>query len=127
MKSKRNGDLELKRQTIIESSAVNDVEPENVLFSCVVQKINKYGHKLSRYMMVTEKRIYNMDKNVQKNGWKIKRCIDVQRVQAITVSKPSVAESNELIVHIEGDYDYRYAVPFFKSTLVNLLGQACQR
>ena len=85
-----------------------DPEPEKIAFSSVIQKINKHGFKQSRYLMITQKCIYNAEK--KKNSWKIKRSIDIKKVEAMTISKPNL-NSNELIIHVKDEYDYRYTAP----------------
>jgi hypothetical protein len=37
------------------------------------------------------------------------------------------AKSNELLIHVKNEYDYRYIAPNFKNTLVNVIRKAINR
>ena len=74
--------------------------------------------------MITQKAIYNASK--KKNNWKIKRSIELQKVEAMTISQPTL-NSNELIIHVKNEYDYRYVAPSYKNSLVNIIRKACNR
>ena len=119
-----------QKKSIMKLFAAKDVlvdpEPEDVKLSCHIQKINKHGLKQSRALMITQKGIYNISK--KKTNWKINRSIDIHRVEAMTICQPVyAAKSNELIIHVEKEYDYRYVAPGYKNTLVNVVRKAVNR
>ena len=76
--------------------------------------------------MITQKAIYNITQ--KKTSWKINRSIPIQKVEAVTISQTDLAsKSNELIIHVEKEYDYRYIAPSYKNTLVNIVRKAVNR
>lgn len=107
-------------------AAVVDPEPEDVKLSCHIQKLNKHGLKQTRSLMITQKGIYNITK--KKTNWKINRAIEIHSVEAMTLCQPAfAARSAELLIHVAGEYDYRYVAPLYKNTLVNIVRKAVNR
>ena len=76
---------------------------ERVLFSDVAVKINRKGQHQQRALVVTTRALYNM--GAQAAGRAVKRRIALAAITHITVS----ALSNELVVHVPSEYDYRYS------------------
>ena len=86
---------------------------EFIEFSDKIIKINKFGFKQERNIIITDKAIYNLKKN------KIKRRIDLKVVQGVTLSKVS----DEFVIHcMDDDYDYRY-ISAKKKTIVEILAK----
>jgi serum/glucocorticoid-regulated kinase 2 len=75
--------------------------PEKVVFSDFVIKINKREKEQTRVMLITDKALYNLLPN---DYGKMKRRIDITSIFSITCS----TVSDEFIVHVADEYDYRY-------------------
>jgi len=71
---------------------------EDVLFSDVVTKINRYDVSQERLFVVTSGAVYNLSK-----ARKVKRRIDVLKIESVSVSQVS----DEFAVHVPTEYDYR--------------------
>jgi len=91
-------------------------EDEEVLFSGVVQKINKHKVSQKRILVITNKYLYNIVPNNDLlksiTHWiapssALKRKINVSKINEITLSTHPLSE--QFIIHVEGEYDYRYA------------------
>ena len=75
---------------------------EEIQFSDEVEKINKYGLKQTRNMILTENAMYNLKKTT------LKRRIDYKTIIGITVSK----NSDEFVIHCQDiEYDYHFVSP----------------
>ena len=74
---------------------------EELIFSCIVQKQNKYGVMQKRNLMLTTTRLHNLEAK------KIKRSIKVDKIKALT---KNILNDNkeEFLVHVQGEYDYRF-------------------
>jgi len=91
-------------------------ESEQVLFSGLVQKINKYKVSQERILVITNRYLYNIvpkDNMVSSIAqWfsptsALKRKISTSKISEITVSIHPLSE--QFIIHVEGEYDYRYS------------------
>lgn len=87
---------------------------EEVLFSCIVKKINKHRVSQRRVLVVTNKYLYNICLgNILTNLTRLlthksilRRKINIEKISEITLSThPS---SEQFIIHVEGEYDYRF-------------------
>ena len=77
----------------------NIVREEIIQFSDKINKINRYGFKQERNILLTDKAIYNLKKT------SLKRRIDYKKIEGITVSKLS----DEFVIHCsDEDYDYHF-------------------
>ena len=86
---------------------------EIIEFTDKIIKINKYGLKQERNIIITNKGIYNLKKKENK------RRIDLKVIQGITLSKLS----DEFVIHCcDDDYDYRY-ISSKKKTIVEILAK----
>mmetsp|Transcript_25028 Transcript_25028/g.82012 ORF Transcript_25028/g.82012 Transcript_25028/m.82012 type:complete len:540 (-) Transcript_25028:125-1744(-) len=85
---------------------------EAVVFSDTVSKINRKGSVQKRVLMITNRGLYNIEKN------KCKRRIDVTEVKKIIMSE----SSEEFVIHVPTEYDYHYASPR-KSEVVSVLSE----
>lgn len=74
---------------------------EKLLFSDRIKKINMYGWTQERYFIVTSEKIYNIKKN------KIKRSILINDLSGLT--KTLRGTRNEFTLHVNKEYDYRFA------------------
>jgi len=79
----------------------NQPNPEKVAFSDFVIKINRKGKEQTRTILITDKAVYNLMPN---NYGKCKRRVGIDRIISVTVS----AISDEFVLHIPEEYDYRY-------------------
>eukprot|EP00954_Amorphochlora_amoebiformis_P003654 283426-Amorphochlora_amoeboformis.AAC.1 len=85
---------------VLESKGHNFPNKEVVVFSDNVIKINKRNKEQTRAMIITDKAIYNM----VPASYVCKRRIPIQAVGLMTLS----GKSNEFVVHVPSEYDYRY-------------------
>jgi hypothetical protein len=90
-----------KVRKLLKDKGENKPTPEKVLFSDFVIKINRKGKEQTRTILVTDKAIYNLMHN---NYGKCQRRIGVNQVEAITSS----TASDEFVLHVPDEYDYRY-------------------
>lgn len=84
-------------------SKVKEV-PETILFSEFVFKINRKGSSQTRAMVVTDQAIYNV---IPTNHKKCKRRISIISIVSVTVS----STSDEFVIHVPSEYDYRFISP----------------
>jgi len=85
---------------------------ETILLSCVLYKYNKRFKRQERTLLITTKAIYNINRqeflinfiSVFHGEFAIRRKMDITRLAGITVSEMS----SEFVLHIRGEYDYRY-------------------
>ena len=75
-------------------------ENEQIVFTCEVMKQNRFFMWQKRNLMLTTRRLCNLD------GITLKRSIEIQKIKAIT--KSINAGSIEFIAHVEDEYDYRF-------------------
>ena len=91
----------------------NVTRDENIEFSDKVIKINKYGIKQERNLIITDKALYNLKKTT------LKRRIDLKAIKGITLSKTS----DEFVIHCnDEDYDYQF-ISSKKKTIVEILAK----
>ena len=77
----------------------NITREEEIQFSDKIFKINKYGWKQERNIIITDKAIYNLKK------LSLKRRIDYKTIMGITINKLT----DEFVIHCSDlDYDYQY-------------------
>jgi len=76
--------------------------PEDILFSDTVVKINRKDKAQERVLVITDRSVYNLT-----TGRKVKRRIDIKRVEGVTVSQIS----DEFVIHVPDEYDYRMSGP----------------
>jgi serum/glucocorticoid-regulated kinase 2 len=79
----------------------NKPNPEKVVFSDFVIKINRRDKEQTRVMLVTDKAMYNLMPNNYAN---MKRRIAIDKVGSITCSEVS----DEFVIHVPEEYDYRF-------------------
>jgi len=88
---------------------------EVILMSCSLSKYNKRQRCQERAMLITSKAIYNVNRfeflahmiSFFKSSYAIRRRINIEKVAAITVSELS----DEFVIHVKDEYDYRYSSP----------------
>ena len=78
-----------------------DFTTEPVVFSDTAIKINMWGIKQERILLMTSNNIFNFKKKT------MKRKIAVEKIGAIIVSTKN---AKELVLHVPSEYDYRYQV-----------------
>jgi len=71
---------------------------EKILFSDFVVKINRKSKEQNRTMLITDKAVYNI------KNYKVQRRILLMNLVSVTTS----ATSEEFVMHIPEEYDYRY-------------------
>ena len=91
----------------------NIIREEIIQFSDKISKINKYGFKQERNILITDKAIYNLKKT------SLKRRIDFKIIDGITVSKLS----DEFVIHCKDiNYDYHFISPR-KKTIIEIISK----
>ena len=91
----------------------NVTRDEFIQFSDKIIKINKYGFKQERNIIITDKGIYNLKKTT------LKRRIDLKTIKGITLSK----QSDEFVIHCnDEEYDYQY-LSAKKKTIVEIIAK----
>ena len=91
----------------------NILREEIIQFSDKIIKINKYGFKQDRNILITDKAIYNFKKNL------LKRRIDFKAIDGITVSKLCDA----FVIHCKDiDYDYHF-ISNRKKTIIEIISK----
>ena len=88
--------LNFEKDNYIKTNITKD---EEIQFSDKITKINKSGWKQGRYLLITDKAIYNLKSKT------LKRRIVYKTVMGLTLAK----QSEEFVIHCEdNDYDYHY-------------------
>ena len=101
-----NGDKEIREY----------IKDEVILFSDVISKVNKYGLKQERYILLTAKAIYNLKKN------ELKRRIEYETIKGITCTR----DNDEFIIHCHDfEHDYYYFT-IRKKKIIQLISQIYQ-
>ena len=76
---------------------------EKLIFSDKLYKYNPFSWKQERNIVITNKSVYNL-KNKS-----LKRKIIFKSISAVTLSTHE--ESEEFVLHVPAEYDYRYTSP----------------
>ena len=74
---------------------------EEVVFSCILFKKNRFGMKQERTLMLTNMKLYNVKKT------EFQRTISLESVKALTKSLEE-KRNTSFIVHISNEYDYQF-------------------
>ena len=91
----------------------NVTREEQIHFSDKIIKINKFGFKQERNIIITDKAIYNLKKTA------LKRRIDLKLIRGVTVSKTN----DEFVIHCnDEEYDYQY-ISSKKKTIVEIIAK----
>lgn len=78
----------------------NFLRDEVVLFSDVLNKINRYGLSQERSIIISQKAIYNLKKK------ELKRRIEIHNIKGISCAR----DSDEFVIHcIDMEYDYHFS------------------
>jgi len=85
---------------------------EKIIFSGKLLKFNPSQVKQERVMLISNKALYNMKKKA------IQRKIPISEVEAIT--KSLVKDSQEFVIHVPSEYDYRY-ISELRTEIINTL------
>ena len=89
-------------------------EPEKVIFSEKLIKINRKGKEQDRVLLISDKAIYNL---IPSDFTKCKRRIDLESIESVTIS----TISKEFVIHIPDEYDYRFKNIGKKDRLIRLI------
>lgn len=79
---------------------------EEVVFSCVVVKFNRWGIRQDRTLLLTNQNLFNIKKD------HVQRRIGVQSIKAVT--KSTNPNNNQFIVHVKSEYDYIFESDYRK-------------
>jgi len=86
---------------MLKSIGENIPNKEVIVYSNQLIKINRKGKEQLRTLLITNKAVYNC---LPKNVSRCKRRIPIEDIASITLS----TVSNEFVLHIPRDYDYRF-------------------
>jgi len=86
---------------------------ETLYLSAKVDKINGWGMKQSRVLLITDQSILNFHPDKDKESKKI----PMDRIDALTLSKKPVNESAEFVIHMKGGYDHHYEAGKLRDTI----------
>ena len=86
-------------QTLIKEEGVGN---EVLILSEKVIKINRKGKKQNRYLMITDKGIYNLKPKKYQDS---QRRVSIKLVGMITLS----TQGPEFAIHVPSEYDYHFA------------------
>ena len=81
-------------------------EGEQIVFSCIVIKYNRWGMKQDRTFLLTNQNLYNIKKT------EVQRKIEVKSIKSVT--KSTQANNLQFIVHIKSQYDYMFESDYRK-------------
>ena len=77
------------------------IDGEEVVFSCKVEKLNRFGFNQTRIILVTNNSVCNVKDN------DIQRKINVNAIHGVTKStKPG---NFEFVIHVRSEYDYVFS------------------
>eukprot|EP01083_Nonionella_stella_P049214 131245_1 len=93
--------INLEAQTMLARHGINRPMPERVMFSAVVNKINRKGKSQKRVLIITDKAVYNVKPNKYKD---LKRRVSLDSIQTMSAS----SSSGEFVIHIPSEYDYHF-------------------
>ena len=79
---------------------MDSLKGETIVFSCAVVKINRFGMKQERTLLLTNMNLYNIKKE------SVQRRIGVDSIKSVT--KSTKGNSTEFVVHVKSEYDYRF-------------------
>lgn len=91
---------------------------ERIYYAGMVDKVNKHDNPQRRVLVITDKSVYNIDPDTNffsslalctpAGGFRIKRKISIPKVFGVTLSVNPTSEHEQFIIHVQGEYDYRY-------------------
>jgi len=96
---KLEGDADCRK--MLEAMCETKTNEEKVEYSNHVTKINRRGREQTRILLITSKAVYNC---LPKSVTKCKRKILIEDIASMTLS----TASDEFVLHVPRDYDYRY-------------------
>eukprot|EP00475_Leptophrys_vorax_P019699 TRINITY_DN26_c0_g2_i4.p1 TRINITY_DN26_c0_g2~~TRINITY_DN26_c0_g2_i4.p1 ORF type:complete len:524 (-),score=131.43 TRINITY_DN26_c0_g2_i4:73-1644(-) len=87
--------------TVVKMIAKKGTEDENVVFSAIVEKVNRRDKHQSRALLITSRALYNL----APDNFKCKRRMPLEDIDSLIIS----TTSDEMIVHMpnENEYDYK--------------------
>ena len=103
----------------LKALSANSATRETVLWSQKVTKINRKGKGQMRALLVTNRSILNL---MPDNYSKCNRCIRIKQLHHISTS----AASQEFVLHIADEYDYRFKTPLYNDAVPRLHLQCLQ-
>lgn len=90
-----------------------------------VKKINRFGVKQDRILIITNLSIYHIKPSLDKT----KKCIPLTAVDGITISSLDESQPSsdnkfyhgELLIHVDGSHDHRYQLGGMRDTVADLI------
>jgi len=90
---------------------------ERIFYAGVIPKVNHQGVVQERILVITNRFVYNIDQNngffasislCSSSGYSIKRKIQINRIDALTLSINPTCEKQQFIIHVRGERDYLF-------------------
>jgi len=110
--NERQDKLNLAGNSSVEKLLSKEGPGEVVQYSEIVTKINRKDKDQQRVILITDKGVYNLIPG----SYKMKRRIAIASILAVSYS----IVSEEFVIHVAGEYDYRYKSAF-KSAIIEVL------
>lgn len=108
------------------TSSNSRVLPTDIFYSCIVNKIDKYGKRYQRLVMITPRYLYSMSQYPLTNNIKINRQIPIKKMEAITTCLPTLINNSEMVIHLKDGYDFRFEALTHKEKVIKLIVQLSQ-
>jgi serine/threonine protein kinase len=116
MAAQTHDNLELMGQASVQRMLQRDGEGnEKILFSDFTCKINRKERHQTRILLISDKAIYNLIPD----SYRCKRRIPIKALMGISISQVS----DELVIHVDGEYDYRYKANSHRQIITDILSQ----
>jgi serum/glucocorticoid-regulated kinase 2 len=124
LKPEELDDLNINKESSLKKKFSID---EKIFLSANVQKYNKRDKRQMRGLLVTNKAVYNLAQSgtlgkMFGGGYTIKRKIDISKISAISVSVSDIGQ--EFVIHVNDEYDYRYASTDKKEPILLMIARA---
>ena len=81
-------------------ASLDTAKGEQVVFSCIVIKFNRWNMKQERTFLLTNQYLYNIKKS------EVQRRIAVNSIKGVT--KSLLANNTQFVIHIQNEYDYMF-------------------
>jgi len=125
LSNEENDELQFRSDSSVQKILASD---EIILLSCIVYKYNKRLKRQERSLLITNKAIYNINKqdffanfiSFFNSSYAIRRRINIINIIGITVSELT----SEFVIHVKDEYDYRYASPANRDRILLMICKA---
>ena len=102
------------------TSQLDETTQEKVVFSCKIQKQNRFSVWQDREFLLTSQRLCNLKKA------DLRRSIPITKIKALTKNtmkgnlNGNIGNITEFLVHVEGETDYRYSCNWREAIIMRI-------